>query len=150
MKKSKETFIEGAISAEFIGKAIAKYQSKTNIGGHNIFLGQVRADELDGQTVKAIEFTTYQEMAEKALDDIRKTASERFDLTDLHVYHSIGRVELGEVCFFVFTSSPHRDACFAATRFLVEEVKAKVPIFGKEIFDDESFRWKKNRLAEEV
>lgn len=149
MKKPKKVFIDGAISAEFIGNSISKHQSKTSIGGHNIFLGQVRADELDGKTVQAIEFTAYQEMAEKQLHNIREAAFEKFDLTCLHIYHSLGRVELGEVCFFEFTSSPHRDACFEATRYLVEEVKAKVPIFGKELFEGGDFRWKKNRAAKE-
>ncbi|MGB0524511.1 MAG: molybdenum cofactor biosynthesis protein MoaE [Flammeovirgaceae bacterium] len=149
MKKPKNVFIDGPITAEFIGNSIAKHQSKTAIGGHNIFLGQVRADEKEGQTVQAIEFSAYQEMAEKELHHIREAAFEQFDLTCMHIYHSLGRVELGEVCFFVFTSSPHREACFEATRYLVEEVKAKVPIFGKELFEDGSFRWKKNRLAEE-
>ena len=45
----KTVFIEGPISSEFIGQSIAKHQSKTTIGAHNIFLGQVRADEIDGK-----------------------------------------------------------------------------------------------------
>ena len=148
MKKPKKVFIDGPISAEYIGNSIAKHQSKTSIGGHNIFLGQVRADEQNGQTVQAIEFSAYEEMANKELHRIREEAFEKFDLTCMHIYHSLGRVELGQVCFFVFTSSPHREACFEATRWLVEEVKAKVPIFGKEIFEDGSIRWKKNRAGE--
>ena len=48
-KPKKSSFVKGAIAAEFIGNSIAKHQSKTSIGAHNIFLGQVRADEIDGK-----------------------------------------------------------------------------------------------------
>jgi len=61
-RKPKNVFKEGAISSEFIAESIAKHQSKTSIGAHNIFLGQVRADEIDGKTVSAIEYTAYQDM----------------------------------------------------------------------------------------
>ena len=55
--KVKNCFREGAIAATFIGDSIAKHQSKTNIGAHEIFLGQVRADEIDGKTVAAIDYS---------------------------------------------------------------------------------------------
>ena len=55
-KKPKNVFIEGPITSEFIGNSIAKHQTKTSIGAHNIFLGQVRADEINGKTIKAIEY----------------------------------------------------------------------------------------------
>ena len=51
IKKPKNVFKEGAISSEFIGTSIANHQSKTGIGAHNIFLGQVRADEINGSRV---------------------------------------------------------------------------------------------------
>lgn len=55
----KTVFIQGPISSEFIGQSIAKHQSKMTIGAHNIFLGQVRADEIEGNKVSAIEYTAY-------------------------------------------------------------------------------------------
>ena len=61
----KNVFIKGAISSEFIANSIAKHQSKTDIGAHNIFLGQVRADEINGKAVVAIEYSAYEEMANK-------------------------------------------------------------------------------------
>jgi len=142
---SKNIFVRGAINPEKISGSIAKHQSKTSIGGHSIFLGQVRADEVEGKTVTAIEYTAYEEMAEKEVDQIREEAFERFDLTCAHIYHSVGKIRVGELCFFVFTSSAHRKAAREANRFLVDEIKERVPIFGKEIFDDETHQWKVNR-----
>ena len=142
--KPKNVFKAGAISAEFIGDAIAKHQSKTNIGAHNIFLGQVRADVIDGKTVKAIEYTAYEDMANQKFHEIREATFEKFELTCMHIYHSIGTVNVGEICLFVFVSSPRRKVVFEALEYVVEEIKAKVPVFGKEIFEDSSHQWKKN------
>ena len=143
-KKPKKIFIEGAISSEFIANSITKHQTKTNIGAHNIFLGQVRNDIIEEKEVAAIEYSAYTEMAEKEIHRIREEAFEKFDLVCLHIYHSLNVVKVGEVCLFIFVSSAHRDASYQASRFIVEEVKAKAPIFGKEIFKDESYTWKVN------
>ncbi|MDT0643481.1 molybdenum cofactor biosynthesis protein MoaE [Zunongwangia sp. F363] len=144
MKKKKNVFIDGAISADFIAESIAKHQTKTNIGAHNIFLGQVRADEVEGNKVTAIEYTTYHEMAEKKLEEIREKAFEKYELTCMHIYHSLGTIKAGEICFFVFISSKRRKQVYAATEELVNLVKEEVPIFGKEIFENEEHQWKVN------
>lgn len=141
----KNIFIHGAIPPEKISESIAKHQSKTNIGGHSIFLGQVRADEVDGKMVTAIEYTAYEEMAEKEVDKIREEAFSTYDLTCAHIYHSLGEIRAGELCFFVFTSAAHRKAAREANRFLVDQIKERVSIFGKEIFEDETHQWKVNR-----
>ena len=143
-KKKRKVFIDGPVKSLFIGESIAKHQTKTSIGAHNIFLGQVRNDIIDGKEVAAIEYTAYEEMAESEFDKIREEAFEKFDLTCLHIYHTLGVVEAGGISLFVFTSSPHRDASFKATRFIVDEIKSRVPIFGKELFTDSSHGWKQN------
>jgi molybdopterin synthase catalytic subunit len=143
-KKIKSVFKHGAISSEFIGESIAKHQTKTSIGAHNIFLGQVRADVINNKTIKAIEYSAHEEMANKIFHEIREAAFEKFELTCMHIYHSLGVVNAGEICLFVFVSSPRRKMVFEALEFIVEEIKAKVPVFGKEIFEDDSHQWKKN------
>ena len=147
-KKIKKVFVQGAISPEKIADSISKHQSKTEIGAHSIFLGQVRADLLDGKAVKAIDYSAYEEMAEKELHKIREAAFSRFELTCAHIYHSLGIVETGQVCLFIFTSSPHRKASIDANQYILEAVKTSVPIFGKELFEDESYQWKKNEHIE--
>ena len=145
MKKKKSIFIQGPISSEFIGKSIAKHQVKTNIGAHEIFLGQVRADNIEGKEVNSIEYTTYEDMAEKKAAEIRESAFEKFDLICMHIYHSLGNVNSGEICFFVFASSPHRSDARKAVAYLVDTIKIELPIFGKEIFEDQSHTWKTNK-----
>jgi len=143
-RKPKNVFVEGAISSEFIGNSIAKHQTKTSIGAHNIFLGQVRADEIEGKVVSAIEYTAYEEMANEKFHEIREATFSKFNLTCMHIYHSLGTVKAGEICLFVFVSSPRRKVVFEALEYVVEEIKAKAPVFGKEIFEDETHQWKVN------
>lgn len=142
--KHKKVFVEGPISGAFIGESITKHQTKTGIGAHDIFLGQVRADEINGKTVVAIDYSAYEEMADKAFHEIREAAFAKYDLSCMHIYHSLGLVKAGEICLFVFVSSKHRKMAFDACREIVEEIKAKVPIFGKERFADDSYQWKEN------
>lgn len=143
-KKVKKTFVQGPIPASRVAEMITAHQHKTNIGAHDIFLGQVRADVIDGRTVEAIEYSAYEEMAEAAFHEIRESAFEKFDLTCCHIVHSLGRVAAGELCLVVFTSSPHRQAAFESCRYMVEAIKTRVPIFGKELLSDHSHQWKTN------
>lgn len=142
--KLKNSFVEGAISPEKIANSIASHQQKTNIGGHTIFLGQVRADEIDGKTVSAIEFTAYKELAEQKIAEIREEIFEKYPLSCMHIYHSLGIIKVGEICLFVFTSSKHRKPAQEACSELVERIKAEVPIWGKELFEDNTHQWKEN------
>ncbi len=140
----KKTLKDGPIDPLFIADSIAKHQHKTNIGAHQIFLGQVRADQIDGQQVVAIDYSAHEEMAERIMHEIREDTFDKFDLTCMHIYHSMGRVETGQICLFVFVSSGHRRAANEAIVYLVEAIKTRVPIFGKEILEDGSHVWKEN------
>jgi molybdopterin synthase catalytic subunit len=140
----KKVITEGPISPVKIGDSISHHQVKTEIGAHSIFLGQVRADEIDGKKVAAIDYSCYEDMAEKIFHEIREEAFEKFELTCMHIYHSKGIVKAGEICLFVFTSSRHRKMAIDACSWIVEEIKNKVPVFGKEIFGDQTHQWKVN------
>ena len=143
--KPKNIFIKGAITPLFIAESVQKHNSKKEIGGHSIFLGQVRADTINGKTTIAIEYSSYEEMALEKMHVIREDVFAKYDLTCMHVHHSLGKVAAGEICLFVFTSSPHRKAAIDACRETVERLKAELPIWGKELFEDETHQWKVNK-----
>lgn len=143
-KKLKNIFVEGAISSSMIAESIQKHSVKTEIGAHSIFLGQVRADEINGQAVTAIEYTSYKEMALEKMQEIRNEIFSKYHLICMHVYHSLGRINTGEISLFVFTSSKHRRAAMDACNEAVERIKKELPIWGKEIFTDDSYTWKQN------
>ena len=144
-KKVRNVFVDGAITPEKIATSIAHHQVKTNIGAHDIFLGQVRADVIEEKEVIAIDYSCYEEMANQTFDEIREAAFKKYDLTCMHIYHSKGVVKTGGICLFVFTSSAHRKDAMDACRYLVEEIKVKVPVFGKEFFLDNTHVWKENK-----
>jgi molybdopterin synthase catalytic subunit len=144
-KKTINIFVQGAIASSFIGDSIQKHQTKTNIGAHSIFLGQVRADIINDKKVAAIEYTTYEEMALHKMHEIREDIFSKYPLTCMHIYHSLGTVAVGEICLFVFTSSPHRKVAINACEEVAERIKAELPVWGKEIFEDETHQWKQNK-----
>ena len=145
IRKPKKVFMQGPISPVFITESIASHQSKTDIGAHAIFLGQIRADQKEAGIVTGIEYSAYEEMAEDAFHKIREAAFEKFELSCMHIYHSLGVVPTGEISLFVFVSSPHRRAAFEASEYIVEEIKANVPIFGKELVGEAGYVWKENK-----
>lgn len=145
-KRKHSVFVQGPVDPAFIAESIAKHSSKSGIGAHAIFLGQVRKDVVNGKAVQAIDYSTYKEMAEEKINEIREAAFSKFKLTCLHLYHSLGLVKTGELSLFVFVSSVHRADSFEASRWIVDEIKTHVPIWGKEVFEDESYSWKINKI----
>lgn len=145
MKKIKNIFIEGPISPSFVGESIAKHTVKTNIGGHSIFLGQIREEMINDQKIQSMEFTAYQEMALQKAHDIREEIISKYKLICAHIYHSLGNIKIGEICFFVFTSAEHRKEAINACDEMVDRIKKEIPLWGKEILEDQSHTWKENR-----
>lgn len=144
-RKLKNIFTRGSIPASFIAESIQKHSTQTNIGAHSIFLGQVRSDVIENKKVSAIEYTAFEEMALEKMHTIREAIFEKYSITCMHVHHSLGIVATGEICLFVFTSAAHRKAAIDACEETVERIKAELPIWGKEIFEDESYQWKVNQ-----
>lgn len=144
-RKPKNIFTQGPIPASFIAESIQKHSSKKTIGGHSIFLGQVRADDTEKGLVAAIEYTAFEAMALEKMNLIREAIFAKYSLTCMHVHHSLGTVAAGEICLFVFTSSAHRKAAMDACEETVERVKAELPVWGREIFEDDTHQWKVNK-----
>ncbi len=142
--KPKNIFVQGPISPEKITNSIHQHQTKKNIGAHSIFLGQVRADATEVGMVTSIQYTAYEEMALAKAFEIRESIFQKYALTCMHIYHSLGEVKAGEICLFVFTSSRHRQAAMQACDELVERIKKELPIWGKEITDQHKEVWKEN------
>lgn len=143
--KHKTVFVQGPITPAFIADSLTKHAAKHNIGAHSMFMGQVRADVLEGGTVTAIEYEAYEDMANQTFHAIREDAFARFDLTCMHIYHSLGRVNTGEISLFVFTSSVHRRPAIEACDYIVERIKKEAQVWGREILDSGEAVWKVNK-----
>ena len=92
-----------------------------------------------------IDYEAYTELANAKAYEIREAAFAKYPLTCMHIYHSLGRVNAGKICLFVFTSAIHRREAIDACNELVERIKQEVPVWGKEIFDNEQYSWKENK-----
>jgi molybdopterin synthase catalytic subunit len=138
-------FIEGAIKSKHIENVLQSFSQAVHSGAHQIFLGQVRADHIEGQTVVGIDYSMYPEMAKKVLKQIIRDGKDRFKIDNIIIHHSTGVVKAGEICLFVAVSSPHRKACHDAIDYCVETLKKEVPIFGKEMLDNNNHVWKINQ-----
>lgn len=144
--RKRDIFVEGAIAPSFISDSIAKHATRHDIGAHEIFLGQVRADVIDERSIAAIEYTAYGDMANEQMTAIREEAFAKWpEMTCLHVHHSLGVIPAGQLCFMVLASAPHRQQAREAVAFVTDEVKKRLPIFGKEIFAEGGHTWKENR-----
>ena len=104
------------------------------------FLGIVRNHNL-GKPVDALEYEAYEELAIAEGNRIIEEARSRFDATDIHCEHSVGQLKIGDCAFRVEVVSHHRDAAFAACRYVVDEVKRRVPIWKREHYADGSTEW---------
>ena len=104
-------------------------------GAINVFLGVVRDNNL-GRKVQYLEYDAYPSMAEKVMRELAEEAKERFGLEDCAVLHRTGRLEIGEASLLIAVSCGHRSASFEAGHWLVNEVKKKVPVWKKEVWED--------------
>jgi molybdopterin synthase catalytic subunit len=136
-------FVNGPISSEIIAQLVSDNQENHELGAQSIFLGQVRADKKHGLRVQSIHYSSYAEMAEKEIETIKKNVINKFGLSNINILHSIGEVKCGKISVLVLVSSPHREECFESLKYIVNEIKTKVPIWKKEIYDDGSYRWVK-------
>ena len=105
-----------------------------------LFLGTVREMTAGRQTL-ALDYDAYPEMAEKTLRELEVAARERWPVDRLAIVHRLGHLELGDVSVAVAVSCPHRDQAFEAARFLIDELKVKVPIWKKENWGDGTTEW---------
>lgn len=108
-----------------------------------VFLGVGRAD-FDGRPVLSLAYEAYPAMAEPELRKIAAEVAERWPGAKTSIVHRTGEVAIGEASVVIATSTPHRAACYEANRYAIEALKARVPVWKKEIYGDGS-AWKENR-----
>jgi molybdopterin synthase catalytic subunit len=100
-----------------------------------LFLGVVR-DNNDGRRVLYLEYEAYEDMALPMMEEIAADARRQFGVGDVRIVHRLGRLEVGEVSVAVAAASPHRAEAFAACRYAIDTLKARVPIWKKEYYAD--------------
>ena len=112
------------------------------IGARALFEGIVR-NSYEGQEVINLEYECYESLAIKEGNLILDEATKQYALNDAFCVHRIGSLEIGETAVIVITASKHRDEAFRACRYIIDEVKIRVPIWKKEHYIDGESGWLK-------
>lgn len=121
---------EGPVNLTSVIVAVVDEQA----GAIATFLGTVRAQSR-GRDVIALEYEAYEEMAEDVMAEIAAEVDERYDLCKVAITHRLGRVEVGETSVAIAVSAPHRQDALAACADVIETLKARVPLWKKELYE---------------
>ena len=113
-----------------------------NAGAISSFQGSVRNNNL-GKEVLRLEYESYDRLAEKEGRNIINEALEAFDIESAYCRHRIGVLEIGDIAVIVIVLAGHREDSFKACRYIIDEVKLRVPIWKKEIYQDGDSGWRK-------
>jgi molybdopterin synthase catalytic subunit len=105
-----------------------------------LFLGTVR-DHNDGVAVKGLVYDAYEEMAVQVLAEIAGEAAVRLGTDRIAVIHRVGSLEVGDISVAIAASSPHRAESFDAARYVIEEIKKRLPVWKKENYVDGRVEW---------
>jgi len=106
-------------------------------GGTCVFLGTVRSDD----DVTGIDYSAYDDMAVAEIERILGEAQERWVNARVTLQHRLGLVPVGEASIGIAAAAPHRDEAFAACRYVIEEVKTRLPVWKKELHADGTTTW---------
>ena len=115
-------------------------------GALSVFIGNVRNRGRSGN-VSEIYYESYSKMAEQKMREIENEAQTKWEIKKLAVFHRIGNIKVGEASIIIGVSSEHRNEAFEACKYVINNVKTRVPIWKKEI-SNESQKWAEGILLE--
>ena len=122
-----------------VGALLQRVANNAN-GATVLFIGTVR-DVNDGRPVSGMEYSAYRSMAERELADIARETTEQFGTNDVAVEHRLGTLDLGEASVAIAVAHPHRGAAYDASRYVIEQLKRRVPIWKLEHYVDGRREW---------
>ena len=131
------------LSVEALSTAgCAAFVADPAAGGIDIFLGTTRAElNAAGKALAALEYEAYSEMAVAQMTDLAARARLCWPILKLVLLHRVGRVKVGEASVIIAVATPHRGEAFEACRWLIDTLKAEVPVWKKEVWEDGSVSW---------
>jgi len=118
---------------------VAEVARRAN-GATLLFIGTVR-DVNDGRAVSGIEYSAYRSMAERELADIAREARDQFGTSDIAIEHRLGELSTSDASVAIAVAHPRRGAAYDASRFVIEQLKRRVPIWKLEHYVDGTREW---------
>ncbi len=119
---------------------LRKGLSSKGAGAFNCFEGRVR-DRNEGKIVIALEYETYESLCEREAKKIFHEVYRKFHIIEARCYHREGKLNVGEMAVWVGVIARHRDDSFKACRYIIDEVKKRLPIWKKEYYDNGESSW---------
>lgn len=113
---------------------------RADAGAYASFEGWVR-NHNDGRAATGLRYESYRALAEAEGERILVEALARFSIADAACVHRIGDLAVGDLAVWVGVSAAHRDAAFAACRWIIDEVKSRVPIWKHERYVEGDAQW---------
>jgi molybdopterin synthase catalytic subunit len=138
----------GSISCQVIETPIQQldviqFVNHRGHGGQNFFFGAVR-ERNHGKHVVAVSYDAFIPLAEKILHEIASEAQQKWGSSlKICMIHRVGRLEVGDLSVAIGVSAPHRDESYQASRYIIEELKLRAPIWKKEFYDNGETEWLK-------
>ena len=120
--------------------AIVSEVARNSNGATLLFIGTVR-DVNNGRAITGMDYTAYSAMATRELTDIAREAAEKFETEDIVVEHRVGTLALGDASVAIAVAHPHRAPAYEASRYVIEQLKQRVPIWKLEHYVDGSREW---------
>ena len=120
--------------------ALIRDVTRSANGAILLFLGTVR-DVNDGRAVTGIEYSAYETMARRELENIAREGAERFASPDVVIVHRLGDLSLEEASVAIAVAHAHRQEAYALSRWTIEEIKRRVPIWKREHYADGTREW---------
>jgi len=120
--------------------ALIERVSRPANGAVLLFIGVVR-DVNDGRAVSGMEYSAYESMAARELAEIASEAAQRFGVPDIAIEHRLGELALEEASVGIAVAHPHRGPAYEASRWVIEELKHRVPIWKREHYADGTRVW---------
>lgn len=135
----------GRASARLTGEPLDGARLLDSVGEQGngaaiLFLGRVRVVN-EGRRVARLHYEAYGEMAEAELGRIAAEAAERFAVRGVVAEHRVGTLEVGEASVAIAVAGPHRGPCFEASRYVIEQIKQRLPVWKREEYEDGTWRW---------
>ena len=103
-------------------------------GAVTTFIGTTR-DNNEGRSILSLDYEAYPGMAEQEMAKLGEEAGNKWRITRIAIVHRIGNVPIGEASVIIAVSAPHRDDAFKACRYAIDELKKRVPIWKKELYE---------------
>ena len=123
-----------------------KFISSSKFGASIFFTGTVR-DVNENKKVTGITYDAHDEMVIKSFEEIYQEASEKLKITNKAVFieHTKGYLSLGDISILIAVACKHRDQAYVLSRYIIEEIKKRSPIWKKEHYEDQTTEWLKGK-----